>query len=263
MILSAHEFRPAHPASLDHRGAVFTDHITARVRKYSHHGEWLVMNLVSQFTSIPVPRVFGEGFDKTSGRHWFEMELVPGESLEDVWDRLGDLDRENIQEQLRDILLELRQVNPEIIPRSPLIYDNFFWPRCKDLQEKYPSVHTCDKFIEHLVMTLIKTSSVYEPARTAQVVRMLKTLPSGQPLVFTHGNLDPRNIIIDFVDGKAKIVAVLDWAQAGYYPAYWEYVKAHWEEDSDVIFDGGFEDVFPTPDPLALSVVLHAKDLIW
>lgn len=48
------------------------------------------------------------------------------------------------------------------------------------------------------------------------------------PIVFTHGDLSPRNIMVK--DGR--VVAIIDWETAGWLPASWEYIQAHhsnWE----------------------------------
>lgn len=39
--------------------------------------------------------------------------------------------------------------------------------------------------------------------------------------VFTHGDINPRNIVVR----DNKIVALLGWSCAGWYPQWWEYVK--------------------------------------
>ena len=44
----------------------------------------------------------------------------------------------------------------------------------------------------------------------------------GHAIVLTHGDMSPRNIIVQ----GTKVVALLDWEMAGYYPEYWEYTKA-------------------------------------
>jgi len=45
-------------------------------------------------------------------------------------------------------------------------------------------------------------------------------------IVFTHGDFGPANIIIK--DGR--VAAILDWEMAGWYPDYWEFVKAFYLE---------------------------------
>jgi aminoglycoside phosphotransferase (APT) family kinase protein len=39
-----------------------------------------------------------------------------------------------------------------------------------------------------------------------------------------HGDLAPQNIIVQ----EGKIVAIIDWETAGWFPEYWEYTQA-WE----------------------------------
>ena len=49
--------------------------------------------------------------------------------------------------------------------------------------------------------------------------------PDNGPIVLTHGDLRPANIIIT-AKSPARVVAIVDWEQAGWYPDYWEYCKA-------------------------------------
>ena len=255
---------PLFADSMTGRQTLMVNHSTERIRKYGTHQEWRIMDAIGRNTRIPVPRVFTKGCDMATGQHWFEMENVRGVPLDEAWDHLSDENRLSVQTQLSEILDELRNIGTDIVPPSPLLTDAFFLPRCRDAENRYASVKTPAQFIDRLAATLERTASVYQPAWTTQVVRMLRNLPTDEPLVFTHGNLEPRNILLGEMDGHVYIAAIVDWAQAGYYPAYWEYVKAHfWEFDSDFVMDGGFEGVFRTTYPLALSVIFHAKGLIW
>lgn len=48
-------------------------------------------------------------------------------------------------------------------------------------------------------------------------------LPDDVPIVFTHANLSPTNIIISFSPPQQPtIVSIVDWYQSGWYPVYWE-----------------------------------------
>jgi len=40
--------------------------------------------------------------------------------------------------------------------------------------------------------------------------------------VLTHGDLVPRNILVR----KGRIVGIIDWETAGWFPEYWEYTQA-------------------------------------
>lgn len=50
-------------------------------------------------------------------------------------------------------------------------------------------------------------------------------LPDEGVIKFTHGDLHRGNIIISS-SKPARILAIVDWEQAGWYPDYWEYCKA-------------------------------------
>lgn len=56
----------------------------------------------------------------------------------------------------------------------------------------------------------------------------------GHEIVFTHADLNPRNILIDKVaipGGKKswRVTGIVDWETAGYYPEYWDFTKAMFE----------------------------------
>jgi len=53
-------------------------------------------------------------------------------------------------------------------------------------------------------------------------------------IVMTHGDLNPRNIMITWESDQGslrtvkdiKVSGILGWESAGWYPEYWEFVKA-------------------------------------
>jgi thiamine kinase-like enzyme len=56
----------------------------------------------------------------------------------------------------------------------------------------------------------------------------------GHNIVFTHADLNLRNILVDQVvksDGTRGwgIPGIVDWENSGYYPEYWDYTKALFE----------------------------------
>ncbi len=61
------------------------------------------------------------------------------------------------------------------------------------------------------------------------------------PTVFTHGDLSSLNILVR----GDKIVGIIDWERAGWYPSYWEYTTASqvnpmnyfWREEIDKFLD--------------------------
>jgi hypothetical protein len=51
--------------------------------------------------------------------------------------------------------------------------------------------------------------------------------PSSSPIKFTHRSLHPTDILVSPLGtGPARIVAIIDWHQSGWFPEYWEFYKA-------------------------------------
>ncbi|KAF1996786.1 phosphotransferase enzyme family protein [Amniculicola lignicola CBS 123094] len=69
------------------------------------------------------------------------------------------------------------------------------------------------------------------------------------PIVFTHGDLRPTNIIVT-TTSPTRLVSVIDWEQAGWYPDYWESCKARYTAAPDGEW-WGWIDHFVTPNEAA------------
>ncbi|KAF2962802.1 hypothetical protein GQX73_g10769 [Xylaria multiplex] len=59
------------------------------------------------------------------------------------------------------------------------------------------------------------------------------------PVVFTHNDLVACNILVG--RNSSNIAAIIDWGQAGWYPAYWEYCKARYINVPDKCFINDYE----------------------
>ncbi|KAF2772401.1 hypothetical protein EJ03DRAFT_324815 [Teratosphaeria nubilosa] len=55
-------------------------------------------------------------------------------------------------------------------------------------------------------------------------------LPESNQSVFTHGDMSPRNIM---VDERLQITGIVDWEAVGWYPDYWEYINI-WKPSVDL-----------------------------
>ena len=67
----------------------------------------------------------------------------------------------------------------------------------------------------------------------------LAGLTDDRPVVFTHADFNMRNIMVsapnddtdpdpDNAGSPARVLAIIDWHQSGWYPADWEWLKAQW-----------------------------------
>jgi len=50
---------------------------------------------------------------------------------------------------------------------------------------------------------------------------LLSFLKDDHRIVLTHGDLQPRNIVVQ----GDKVTGIIDWEFGGWYSEYWEYVK--------------------------------------
>jgi hypothetical protein len=96
-----------------------------------------------------------------------------------------------------------------VIPRGPFL-------KVKDLHDGLNSG----------IFYMIK-GRYLEPDEVDPLAMYRAYLPDSNPIVFTHGDLHPLNIIVN-IDNKdePQVVSIVDWHQSGWLPAYWEYSKA-------------------------------------
>ena len=183
------------------------------------------MRVVSSRTSIPIPVVYDAYFDPNdSTRAFLLMQYIEGEVLRDVWNSMSSIQKEGVTGQLRGYLSELRTVKGKTI-------GSVDGSSCKDpLFERdkraYGPFNNESDFNEGIIETMKATS---QDVFIEMVADMVRAMPEHDTLL-THSDIAPRNILVRDV----KIVAILDWKLSGFYPAYWEYVKAlyllDWED---------------------------------
>ncbi|KAK0724023.1 kinase-like domain-containing protein [Apiosordaria backusii] len=120
---------------------------------------------------------------------------IPGFDLEKIWPKMNRTEKHRISSQL-DSLLRLVRVSS-----SPIM--------------------NAEQFQDFIFEGSDTASGVYK--------RLLRSLlPTSQAkIVFTHGDIRPANIIaLQESDGSWGVAAIIDWESSGFYPEYWESVKA-------------------------------------
>lgn len=174
---------------------------------------------------ILVPKLYAAFHDEKTDSNFIIMELVQGESLEDMWEELGKDGRTRVAESLQEMFDTLRTipsqgyygrlgkrpfddifVASDTLPCGPFdteaqLNDAFF--------QRYKSLH-----------------AELSPGR-GEFYRdvVFPTVMEGHKPVFTHGDLQAKNIIIRSEDGKPCII---DWECSAWYPSYWEYTNSLW-----------------------------------
>ncbi|KAJ2906786.1 hypothetical protein MKZ38_010777 [Zalerion maritima] len=238
-------------------------------RKVARHGSTVIKSGKSITSSeaealrlaerlrLPAPRV--HAVEKNDhGDMAITMDYVEGAVLEDVWPNMTETQKRSIVRQLRGILYAMRAAPPPPIGPSPRSTNAASSPT----RRGKPKISSCGggavrdahhyfdydggpfttegDFNTFLLSTLLDDTP---PAIARALASRLRT---DHRVVFTHGDLTQSNIIVR----EGRIVALLDWEYAGWYPEYWEYVKflnrfcryKDWREYADDIFPVGYGD---------------------
>jgi len=186
------------------------------------------MRFVKQYTNVSIPDIIISAYNADGGN--LGMTVIPGSPLQLSWDGLDEPTKERVCHETWDIIAKLRQ-----IPR-PAELSHLF-------QCSADGSPTCDPLIQDLgnpPTPLLNDAALracieqryfhYGGRRYAEELPSI--LPRSDVSVFTHGDIAPRNIM---VDETYRIAGILDWEAAGWYPDYWEYANimrpAHGYED--------------------------------
>lgn len=156
------------------------------------------------------------------------MSRAPGVALSAIWRDSTPQFKDAITSQLASYFRELRSLHSPYGPRICSIYGG----PVRDFRLRYDHTgpyddeddfnHRGARFgwdVENLPV-----EGMPEAIASAHGIK--------HPIVFTHGDLAARNIMVE----GSKITAVLDWECAGWFPAHWEYCKSifatlSWEKD--------------------------------
>lgn len=187
--------------------------------------EFNALRVVRKYTSIPIPRSLDLAIKPAVSDNPFsspEASLLttrlPGQPLSLCLEILSDFDLEQISNQLKHYLSQLRGI-PKTINLEMAIC-NIIGKACHDprIQGGQP------------------VGTFEDEAAFSQTLRYSdEAARRGHKIVFTHADLNPRNILVDRVaqpDGTRgwEVTGIVDWETSGYYPEYWDYTKAMFEE---------------------------------
>lgn len=163
-------------------------------------------------TDIPVPKVLRDWVDR-DGRYFVLNERIHGQTLEEAWPSLSELQKIAIADQVVQVRTQLRSVTSasiQCVDQSPCYPGLLFF----DLAPRGP-FHSDQELWDALALKLHHLPQ--------QVLENLKKrLPKCEPYVLTHCDLNLGNIMVQ--DGK--VVSILDWEYAAYFPIWYEYVSA-------------------------------------
>ncbi|KAJ5165116.1 uncharacterized protein N7500_006946 [Penicillium coprophilum] len=170
------------------------------------------LNYLTTYTDIPVPKVLRDWVDKDN-RYFVMTERIHGQTLEEAWPSLSESQKIAIADQVVQIRKRLRSVTStsiECVDNGPSYPDLPF----SDLEPRGP-FHSDQELWDALSLKLhCVPSKVLE--------NLKKRLPKCEPYVLTHCDLNLGNVMVQ--DGK--VISILDWEYAAYFPVWYEYVSA-------------------------------------
>jgi hypothetical protein len=158
---------------------------------------------------------------------------VEGDTAAAVWDILRPHDLKHIADDLRGQWEALRRqtecaAHPICSAAGGTIVD----ARVPWIAEERPRVFDdCRVFAEEVWLGLDQDI----PYRNALRMDMETVLNTVYPISFCHGDLLPKNLIFPgglekWREGRSRI-CLIDWEQSGWFPVYWDALKATWLED--------------------------------
>ncbi|KAI8680669.1 Non-specific serine/threonine protein kinase [Fusarium sp. Ph1] len=163
------------------------------------------LRFVETHTTIPVPEVISSDWDRIT------IEYIEGETLKQAWPGLMDDQRSGILAQLRGYISQMRALG------------GIYLGRLDGQGVVVLSIMTRSgepfATIAELHGWLVKPPKRFK-AQCMYWHQITTQLAVKSPIVFTHGDITARNILV--CDGR--IVALLEWEYAGWYPEHWEYV---------------------------------------
>ncbi|PGH08732.1 hypothetical protein AJ79_05923 [Helicocarpus griseus UAMH5409] len=145
-------------------------------------------------------------------------------SLHDRWASLNGGDKSTICEQLKEIVASLRKLEQAL--RTPSLVASLTSQPLHDyVLEDMPwggpfrSVTDFNDWFSSLPQHRFPDVPKYrDPYRDY--------LPDTGDIKFTHGDLHRGNVMISPTTGPPRVLTIVDWTHAGWYPEYWEYCKA-------------------------------------
>ncbi|KAI0311357.1 kinase-like domain-containing protein, partial [Amylostereum chailletii] len=181
--------------------------------------------------SIPVPRVRRIIVDGKYRTATTAMEYIPGRQLSSVWPTLSYFQRLRVAYRLRSYVRQLRAIrhprstvpgpvgqanDPARICQSPL------FGQVIDVRGPFPTYRDLSAFFNDRLARTLKSKYATPGLRFGP-------FDDSQPLVLTHHDLNPRNVIVGD-DGRLWLI---DWGWSGFYPPWWEFVAMRRQAENE------------------------------
>jgi aminoglycoside phosphotransferase (APT) family kinase protein len=193
--------------------------------------EALTMEYVRTHTNIPVPRVRSVFYVK--GQLYIAMDYIrKAVTLSSQWSTMLPATKQAIMLELKGYLTTLRSLPPPHPGRIESINgEGCLEPTITPFGSIGPYENVTQLFEDIGINLLLEQTAQEEFSQTSGAdvpsIRRCAARAASNTYrtVLTHGDLTPQNILID--RETDKIVSIIDWELAGWYPDYWENARAY------------------------------------
>ncbi|KAK6853599.1 hypothetical protein PG995_010411 [Apiospora arundinis] len=175
------------------------------------------MEFVRANTSVPIPKVY-QVYEQPDSAVNIVMEELPGDGTD--YTNMSPEQVRAFGDELSGYLQQLRSLEP---PEKGFI-GSLNGGSLLDHRVGHVRVapfHNVDDFHSYLRLGGPLDTWMYNP-----VVKKIHGRSGTYRVKFTHADLNPMNI--QYHNGR--IVGIIDWEFAGWYPEYWEYTKMRWAD---------------------------------
>ncbi|KAG8630389.1 hypothetical protein KVT40_002008 [Elsinoe batatas] len=154
-----------------------------------------------------------------NGKSYIVMEKMRGHPIPQVWKKLSPQSREKVLAQLKGMLDELRALSPPDPNKVQSCVGGSLTdcriPHCQPRMGRWESIQDFHRWLRQE----FDPSTSKEHSHPEEDWRELLNMVAKQdghwpPVVFTHADLNPFNIIVD----GDKITGIIDWEFSGWYP---------------------------------------------
>ena len=196
------------------------DAVVKIVPNFEDYTEYTTLQYLRRHApEIPVPTPLGVLMAAKTA--YIFMSYIPGPTLDSVWSQLSNQQKVSITNGLNVILLKLRDLK---MPEDALL-GGVGGEGCKDTRRhtriSQEPIKSVSEFEDFIFSNPTFGSSVY--------IGLIRSMSQSHApsICFTHADLRPANIVVKAdQQGNYSISSILDWDMAGFYPDYWESVKA-------------------------------------
>ena len=178
--------------------------------------EYGTLQQLRKHTTVPVPRPL----DLVSGSEatYLIMSRIPGRPAGASIDSFTESQMDTFKRDLQQYLGQIRAMPKQVAPDHSIC--NAVGGPCHDF--RISASQPWDEEQGDFFGPFVDEDEFNKTLQTPALPSVAHT--SGHEIVFTHGDLNLRNVMVQ----NGRISGIIDWENAGWFPDYWEYTKIHY-----------------------------------